>query len=212
MTLEGQHRLVLVGPQGSGKGTQGELLQVYLQIPTISTGQLCRAEIEKQTEHGREIAEAVAAGELVADSMITAMLKERISEYDAAEGFIIDGFPRTVTQARESLVWLAPTRVIVFELDDSVAVERMSARRACEKCRYKITATYVAAHGDTCPRCFSKLVRRADDNPSAIKKRLAGYRAGAQPVIDFYEEHKLAQKFNASLSIPLIFMEIAHAL
>ncbi len=210
--FEGQHRLILIGPQGSGKGTQGELLQVYLQIPTISTGQLCRTEIEKGTERGAAIASAVASGTLVADETVTAMLKERITEYDATEGFIIDGFPRTVAQARSSLAWLCPTRVIVFELDDVSAVERMSARRACQKCRYKTTATFVAAHGDTCPRCFSRLVQRDDDNPRAIAQRLASYRATSQPIIDFYTEHKLAQKFNASLSIPLIFMEVAHTL
>lgn len=210
--LDGQHRLILIGPQGSGKGTQGELLQVYLQLPTISTGQLCRMEIEKNSARGQEIADAVHGGELVSGDIVTTMLRERISEYDAREGFIIDGFPRTVAQAQQSLSWLVPTKVIVFELHDDIAVERMTSRRACEKCRYKTTAAYVAAHGDTCPRCFSKLVKRSDDTPDAITKRLATYRAITQPVINFYTEHGLVERFNAALSIPLIFMEIAHVL
>lgn len=213
MTMQdGNHRLILIGPQGSGKGTQGELLQVYLQIPTISTGQLCRVEIEQGTERGKEISQTVHSGGLVSDEIITTMLRERITEYDAQEGFIIDGFPRTLAQAQESLSWLAPTKVIVFDLSDDVAIERMTSRRACEKCRYKTTATYVAAHGDTCPRCFSKLVKRTDDTPEVITARLATYRSITQPSIDFYEQHGLVERFNAALSIPLIFMEIAHVL
>lgn len=214
MTVDGQpHRLILIGPQGSGKGTQGELLQVYLQIPTISTGQLCRTEIEQGTELGRSIAHHVRAGDLVPDEIIIGMLKERIKEFDAAnDGFIIDGFPRTVAQAQDSLEWLKPTKVIVFELSDKIAVARMSARRACSKCRFKTTADYVAAHGDVCPRCFGKIIQREDDAPEAIQKRLATYHTVTQPVIDFYKDKDLVERFNGALSIPLVFMEIAHVL
>ena len=207
-----QHRLILIGPQGSGKGTQGELLQVYLQIPTISTGQLCRTEIEKGTELGKSFEREMRAGDLVPDQVIIGMLKNRIAEYDATEGFIIDGFPRTVAQAEDSMLWLAPTKVIVFDLSDKIAVARMSSRRACNQCRFKTTAEYTAAHGDICPRCQGKIVQREDDQPEVIKRRLETYHAVTQPVIDFYQSHDLVERFNASLSIPLIFMEIAHVL
>lgn len=207
-----EHRLILIGPQGSGKGTQAELLQVYLQIPTISTGQMCRSEVEKDTELGKKISDFVHAGELVPDDVITGMLKERVGAYDAHDGFIIDGFPRTVAQAHESDSWLRPTKVIVLEINDKLAVARMSQRRACSQCRYKTTADYVAAHGDVCPRCFGKIILRDDDRPEAIQKRLDVFHRMTQPVIDYYRARDLVERFNGSLSIPLVFMEIAHVL
>lgn len=210
--LDGQHRLILIGPQGSGKGTQGELLQVYLQIPTISTGHLCRTQIEQGTEIGKQIAQFVHDGALVPDDIIIKMLKDRIKEYDASEGFIIDGFPRTVTQAKEADEWLKPTKVIVLEVNDKIAIERMSSRRACSQCRYKTTAQNVALHGDTCPRCNGKIIQREDDQPDAIAKRLHQYHEITQPVIEYYKGTDLAERFNGSLSVPLVFMEIAHVL
>jgi adenylate kinase len=212
MTLEGQHRLILIGPQGSGKGTQAELLSVYLQVPTISTGQLCRTEIAHDTELGKQIENFVKNGELVPDEIITAMLKKRISDYDAQDGFIIDGFPRTVAQAQEAEEWLHPTKVIVLEINDRVAVQRMTSRRACTQCRFKTTAEYVAKHGDECPRCFGKIVQRQDDLPEAIQNRLDMYHKVTQPVIEFYKQNDAMERFNGALSIPLVFMEIAHVL
>lgn len=212
MLLEGQHRLILIGPQGSGKGTQAELLSVYLQIPTISTGQLCRSEITHGTELGKQIEGFVQAGELVPDEIITAMLKKRIADYDAQDGFIIDGFPRTVAQAEESESWLKTTKVIVLEINDKVAVARMTSRRACTQCRFKTTAEYVAKHGDECPRCFGKITQREDDLPEAIQKRLDVYHRVTQPVIEYYRKNDAMERFNGALSIPLVFMEIAHIL
>ncbi len=208
----GEHRLILIGPQGSGKGTQGELLQVYLQIPTISTGQLCRAEIEKGTDIGKSIEGFVHDGALVPDAIVIALLKERIREYDAQEGFIIDGFPRTVEQARDAEGWLHPTKVIVIEISKKLAIDRMSARRACSQCRYKTTASNVGLHGSQCPRCPGKLIQRDDDRPEAIQKRLDMYSAVTEPVVEYYKQTGLAERFNGSLSIPLVFMEIAHVL
>jgi adenylate kinase len=210
--IEGQHRLILIGPQGSGKGTQAELLSVYLQIPTISTGQLCRTEVLHGTELGKRIEHCVRSGELVSDEIITALLKKRIADYDAQDGFIIDGFPRTVAQAAEADEWLKPTKVIVLEINDKVAVARMTARRACVQCRFKTTAEYVTKHGNECPRCFGKIVQREDDVPDAIQKRLDMYHSVTQPVIDYYRTHDAMERFNGALSIPLVFMEIAHVL
>lgn len=212
MLYEGQHRLILIGPQGSGKGTQAELLSVYLQIPTISTGQLCRSEIARGTELGKQIEQYVRGGSLVPDDIITAMLKKRITDYDAQDGFIIDGFPRTVAQAEESQEWLKPTKVIVLEINNKVAVQRMTSRRACVQCRFKTTAEYVAKHGDECPRCFGKITQREDDLPEAIQQRLEVYHRVTQPVVDYYRTHDEMERFNGALSIPLVFMEIAHVL
>ncbi|MCX6781254.1 MAG: nucleoside monophosphate kinase [Candidatus Magasanikbacteria bacterium] len=209
---EGQKRLILIGPQGSGKGTQGELLSVYLQIPTISTGHLCRTEIEHGTELGKSIEQYVRAGELVPDEIVIQMLKKRITEFDAQDGFIIDGFPRTVAQAEEAESWLRPTKVIVIEIDDAQAVERMSQRRACSQCRYKTTADFVAKHGDECPRCSGKIVQREDDLPEAIQHRLNTYHQITQPVVSYYEAHGLIERFDGAQTIPKVFMEIAHVL
>lgn len=210
--IEGQHRLILVGPQGSGKGTQGELLSVYLQIPTISTGHLCRTEIERGTDLGKQIEHFVRSGELVPDEIIIDMLRRRIADYDAQDGFIIDGFPRTVRQAEEAEAWLRPTKVIAIELSDKTAVARMSARRACDTCRYKTTADFVSRHGTVCPRCNGTIIQRADDLPEAIQRRLDTYHAVTQPVIEYYKERDMVERFNGALSIPLVFMEIAHVL
>lgn len=207
-----EHRLILIGPQGSGKGTQAELLQVYLQIPIISTGQLCRAEIEKKTRLGEQIAGQVRSGTLVSDEIILSMVKARVSSYDAQNGFILDGFPRTVPQAEAADGWLNPTRVIVLEINNKLAVARMAARRACSSCRYKTTAEHVTVYGTVCPRCGAQIIQRDDDQPEAIKARLAAYEKQTQPVIEFYKNKGILERLNGALSIPLVFMEATHVL
>lgn len=215
MTIaEGQkeHRLILIGPQGSGKGTQAELLQVFLQIPIISTGQLCRAEIEKKTSLGEKIAAQVRGGVLVPDEIILNMVKARVDSYDAQNGFILDGFPRTVSQAATAAGWLNPTRVIVLEINNKLAVARMSSRRACSFCRYKTTAEHVVVYGTVCPRCGATIIQRDDDQPDAIKSRLAAYEEQTRPVIEFYKNKGIVERLNGALSIPLVFMEATHVL
>lgn len=206
------HRLILIGPQGSGKGTQGELLSVYLQIPTISTGELCRQATAGDTEEAKAIHAVMQSGALVSDELMFKLLRQRLEQIDAADGFILDGFPRNVAQAQAAIDWIKPSKVLVFDLDDNAAIARAAARRACSKCRFKTTANYVLTYGDVCPRCGASIVKRLDDDPVIVAKRLQSFHALTQPVIGFYAAAGLVARFDGSKKIPQVFAEIAEVL
>ena len=182
--------LVLMGPPGAGKGTQGEILSKKLGIDTISTGVMLRSAIKEGTEVGKLASQYINDGKLVPDEVIVAIVKERLSQPDVEKGFILDGFPRTVAQAEA----LAETgikidKVLSMEVDDDKIVERLSSRRECSKCGAPYSTIYnkPAVEGK-CDKCNGDLIQRADDNPETIKNRLNIYHSETEPIKDFYKK------------------------
>ncbi len=211
----------MLGAQGSGKGTQAELLSARLGIPAISTGNLFRAEIEKNTGLGREIAKYVQAGDLVPPMIVDQLIGERITEDDAEMGFILDGFPRSVEQAEALQKILEKedrrlTDVIHIKISDEEAMRRLSGRRVCsnKNCESSYHVEFNPPKNDSekCDRCGSQLVQRDDDVPEKIQHRLELYHSDTAPLIEFYREKGLLREIDGERSIPEVEGAIASAL
>ena len=182
--------LVLMGPPGAGKGTQGEILSEKLGIDTISTGVMLRTAIKEQTEVGKLAEQYINDGKLVPDDVIVNIVKERLSKPDCAKGFILDGFPRTTAQA-EALTasGVKIDKVLALEVEDEKIVERLSSRRECSKCGapYSTLFNKPAVEGK-CDKCGGDLIQRADDNEATIQNRLNVYHDQTEPITAYYEK------------------------
>ncbi len=185
-------RLVLVGPPGAGKGTQAEFIAAHLAVPKISTGDILRANVSQGTALGREAKRYMDAGDLVPDKIVINMVRDRLAEPDATDGFLLDGFPRTVPQAQELDSMLADLGVgldLVLELivDDDEVIRRLSGRRTCRGCGKIWHMEFdPPTHPDVCDRCGGELFQRDDDRPETIANRLREYADKTAPLIDFY--------------------------
>jgi adenylate kinase len=180
--------LVLLGPPGAGKGTQAEPVARRLGIPKIATGDVLRGAVREGTAMGKAAQRYMDRGELVPDDVILGIMKETLSEPDKRRGAILDGVVRTVPQAEgleRVLAELDRTvdAVLLFEVPDEELVRRLSGRTICEKCQTPYTGREA---GSICPKCGGTLVRRKDDDPDAVRRRLQVYRAQTAPVIEWY--------------------------
>ena len=185
--------LILVGPPGAGKGTQGEILAKKLGIDTISTGVMLRTAIKEQTEVGKLAEKYINDGKLVPDDVIVSIVKERLSRPDVEKGFILDGFPRTIPQA-EALTesGLKIDKVLSLEVADEKIIERLSARRECSKCGAPYSIIYKKPRLEgKCDKCGGALIQRADDNPDTIQNRLNIYHEQTEPIKEYYEKQGL---------------------
>ncbi len=188
--------LILLGPPGAGKGTQAKLLVQELGIPHISTGDMFRDHISRNTELGQKVKSITAGGQLVPDEVTNALVKDRLSRPDVAPGFILDGYPRTVPQA-EYLDGLLKSlgrkldRVISYEVAEEMVIERISGRRSCPKCGavYHVTQNPPKKAG-LCDKEGAELVQRPDDKPENVRVRLAEYGAKTEPLKRYYREKK----------------------
>ncbi len=181
-------KLILLGAPGAGKGTQAEFICGKLSIPTISTGNIIRAALKAGTEMGLKAKEFIDNGQLVPDDVVIGIIKERLSEDDCKNGFILDGFPRTIPQA-EALdeMGIEIDKVIDIEVPDEKIVARMSGRRVCPKCGNSYHLIYKQpAKENTCDACGEELVLRKDDHPDTVKERLDVYHSQTEPLKDFY--------------------------
>lgn len=188
--------LVLIGPPGAGKGTQGEILAKKLGIDTISTGVMLRTAIKEQTEIGKIAEQYINDGKLVPDDVMVSIVKERLSQPDCAKGFILDGFPRTTAQA-EALTasGVKIDKVLSLEVDDGDIVERLSSRRECSECGAPYSTIFnKPAKEGKCDKCGGDLIQRADDNPETIKNRLNVYHEQTEPIKGYYEKLGLLVK------------------
>ncbi|MBR4054250.1 MAG: adenylate kinase [Clostridia bacterium] len=185
--------LILFGPPGAGKGTQGEIICEALKIPTISTGAMIRAAIKDGTELGKQASELIKSGALVPDEVVVGIVKERLAQSDCANGFILDGFPRTIPQA-DALDQLGVKIdcVLSLEVADDTIVERMSGRRSCPGCGATYHVKYnPSADGKTCDSCGTELTLRADDKPETVLNRLRVYHTETEPLKDYYAKKNL---------------------
>ncbi|MHB9146527.1 MAG: adenylate kinase [Symbiobacteriia bacterium] len=189
--------IVLLGPQGSGKGTQAEILAKTYGIPHISTGDILRAAMKAATPLGAKAKSFVDRGELVPDEVVIGIVRERVAEPDCRKGFIFDGFPRTTPQA-DALAevlrdqGLALDAVVLIEVARTILMDRMTGRRVCKSCG----ATYHVAlnpprQAGICDVCGGELYQRADDNPEAIRTRLEAYDQQTTPLIEYYQQRGL---------------------
>ncbi len=187
-------RIVLLGPPGSGKGTQAALLASALGVPAVSTGELFRAHVAAGTELGRTAAAFATVGDLVPDDVTTAMLVERLDEPDCLAGYLLDGFPRTVGQA-ELLAKVTADEPLDLVIDlvvpTDVVLERLASRRVCTDCATNYSLDAPPKYGWVCDNCGGDVVQRADDTPEAIQKRLDLYERETAPLIEWYDQRDL---------------------
>ena len=186
-------KLILLGPPGAGKGTQAEILNKKLGIPTISTGNILRAAVKIGTPVGLKAKEYMDAGKLVPDEVIIGVISERLAEADCQNGFILDGVPRTIPQA-EALekAGISFDAVVSIEISDEEIVERMAGRRVCTACGapYHVKNMPPKVEG-VCDACGGKLEARADDKPEVVRDRLQVYHKETAPLKDFYAARNL---------------------
>ena len=191
-------KLVLLGPPGAGKGTQAADITKAFHIPAISTGLIIRNAIAEDTPVGKEAKGFIDRGELVPDSIVVEMVKERIKEKDCENGYILDGFPRTVSQAEiMDQLPIQVDMVLEIHVDEDIIVERLSGRRECKSCgaTYHVTDNPPKTN-DVCDRCGDSLMRRADDIPEIIRNRIEVYREQTEPLKQYYEAKNLLVSVN----------------
>ena len=198
-------RIILLGPPGAGKGTQAASIAEKVGIPHISTGDMFRAALKKGTPLGLEAKKYMDSGELVPDDLVVAMVKDRITQPDCKDGFLLDGFPRTIVQAQkldETLVndGLKIDLVINLQCDDKTVLSRLTGRRVCRKCGaiYHIE-NMPPKHPGICDKCGGELYQRDDDKADTILNRLDVYRKSTEALIDYYRNKDLLKDVDANL-------------
>lgn len=195
--------LIFLGAPGAGKGTQAEVISQKLGIPTISTGNIIREALKNGTEMGLKAKSYIEAGKLVPDDVVIGIIQERLAKEDCANGFILDGFPRTIPQA-EALdeMGVKMDKVVEIQVDDETIIGRMSGRRVCSKCgaSYHITNKPPKAEG-ICDSCGGELVQRKDDAPETVLDRLEVYHTQTEPLKDFYAAKGILRTADGTLGI-----------
>ena len=181
-------KIIFLGAPGAGKGTQAEIVSERFGIPTISTGAIIREAIKFGTEMGLAARKYTEAGALVPDEVVIGIIRERLAKDDCKNGFILDGFPRTVPQAEAlDAMGITMDAVVSLEVADETIVERMSGRRVCPACGATFHTKYnPSAKGDECDKCGAPLSIRRDDAPEVVKSRLDIYHESTEPLKDFY--------------------------
>ena len=181
------NKLVFLGPPGAGKGTQAVRVSEALNVPHISTGDIFRKEIREKTPLGVEAKSYIDAGGLVPDSVTIGMVKNRLAEDDCKNGFLLDGFPRTIAQAEALDTFAKPDMVVDIAVADEKLMARLTGRRVCTKCAGTFHISNLGS-SEVCPVCGAALYQRDDDKPETIKSRLDAYHTQTAPLIGYYTE------------------------
>ena len=206
--------LVLMGLPGAGKGTQAEKIVEKYGIPHISTGDMFRAAIKESTELGLQAKSFMDQGNLVPDEVTIGIVRERLSKEDCAEGFLLDGFPRTVAQAEELESILSDLNkkidyVINIDVDQEFLMERLTGRRICKSCGSTYHLVFnPPAKDDVCDRCGGELYQRADDNAETVQNRLEVNQKQTKPLLDFYEDKGYLRNINGQQDIRKVFDDL----
>jgi adenylate kinase len=205
--------LIFLGPPGAGKGTLATAVAEEYAIPQISTGDIFRQAVKNQTPLGRQVAVIMERGDLVPDELTTSLVRERLSKPDAADGFILDGFPRTIPQAEALGEFQIIDAVINFQAGDVVVIDRLSGRRVCRSCGaiYHVKNMPPRSEG-VCDRCGGELYIRDDDKIEAITKRLEVYRKQTEPLIRYYEKLGLLRDIDAAQNVEASLLQIRRLL
>jgi len=182
-------KLIFLGPPGAGKGTLAALVAGLYKIPHISTGEIFRAAIREKTPLGLKVQAIIDAGQLVSDDITIELVRERLAKADAKDGFILDGFPRTIPQAEALAGIVTVDAAVNFDIADNEVVSRLSGRRVCKVCSQNYNIDYVKPKVEgKCDKCGGDLYIREDDKIESITKRLEVYRAQTAPLIDYYRK------------------------
>jgi adenylate kinase len=202
-------KYIVMGVQGSGKGTQAKLLADTLDLEHISVGDILRWNVEHHTKLGAQVRRIVAAGELVGDDLVEKVVRRRLDEHDWNYGFIIDGFPRNRPQARFFLESFDIDAVILLDLPDSLVERRVLSRRLCSRCGldYNLISSRPAVP-DVCDVCGGRLVSRDDDTAEALRARLRDYHAKTQPVLELFRAKEFVLEVDASQPAAAVQAEI----
>lgn len=204
-------KLVLLGPPGAGKGTQGVVLSKSYKVAHISTGDILREAVKNGTDMGKRAKAYMDKGELVPDEVVTGIVVDRLKQKDTRRGYILDGFPRTLKQAEDLDAELTKISsnidmVLYFEIPESIAIERLTGRRVCKKCgaNYHIKNIPPKVEG-VCDHCGAELFQRPDDRIETVKNRLKVYEAQTQPLIQYYTKKNILKKVSGALDVQDLF-------
>ena len=202
--------IIFLGPPGAGKGTQAQRICDALNIPQISTGDILRRAIKEQTPTGLKAKSFIDAGKLVPDEVVIDIVKERLAQDDCANGYILDGFPRTVPQAEALATFADINAVVELDVADEVLVNRLSGRRVCLTCG----ATYHVnmLGGETKCKCGNDLIQRDDDKPETVLSRLTVYHNQTAPLVDYYQAKGLLHKIDGAQDVDAIYNAILNTL
>lgn len=211
-------RVVFLGAPGVGKGTQADRISAQCRVVKISTGDLLREAVRNQTPLGRDAKSFMDQGKLVPDSVVIGLVQEKLEDPACVNGFVLDGFPRTIAQAEElgrvmERKKLVLERVVNFQVSREDVIKRLSGRRSCPKCQATFHVDFAPSKaGAACDRCGEKLVQRSDDHRDAIETRLKVYEEQTAPLIRHYGDLQLLTELNASGSVGEVFEKLSAVL
>lgn len=213
-----QFNLILLGPPGAGKGTQASRIVAEYGIPHISTGDILRSAVKNQTQMGLEAKKYMDAGELVPDSVVIGIVKDRLQEPDTAKGFLMDGFPRTIPQAEALDLALeeldrAVSKTVVILVDEEDLVKRLTGRRICRECQapFHVMFNQPATEG-VCDRCGGELYQRDDDSEATVRNRLEVYRNQTEPLIAYYDGQGVVARIDGAKAPDAVYVDVQEAL
>lgn len=206
-------KLILLGAPGAGKGTQAQKLVKHFKIPQISTGDLLRAAVAKGTDPGKRANEYMTAGKLVPDEIVIDIIQERLKEDDCKNGFILDGFPRTIAQAGKLKEIADIDAVVNIDVDTNILVERLTGRRTCKNCNAVFHMVFNPPKEEgICDACGGELYQRADDNEETVRNRVETYNENTAPLIDYYKDSGKLRNVDGQGGIDGIFQNILKVL
>lgn len=202
--------VVMLGPPGAGKGTQAERLANRLGVPRVSTGDMLREAVARETPLGLEVKSVMASGGLVGDAVMVALVRDRLAQPDAAPGFVLDGFPRTIVQAEalEELVGGRPLHVLELVVPEDELVRRLGGRRVCGSCGANAA---MSERGGRCARCGGSLVQRDDDGAAVVRERLRVYHRDTAPLVEYYRESPGFRRIDGARSPDEVAADLARA-
>ncbi|MEK7449152.1 MAG: adenylate kinase [Planctomycetota bacterium] len=206
--------IAFLGPPGSGKGTQGKRLSEHLKLPHIATGNILRDEVMNASSLGLQSKDIMDKGNLVPDHVASGIISDRINKPDCTEGFILDGFPRTIEQAKSFDTLIGKTNqkidaVFYIDVSDAILIERLSERRICRRCGWNYHLIYAPSkNGDKCEKCGSEIYQRSDDKIETIKQRLKVYEEQTASLIYFYKQQQKLFNIRGESTIDRVFKEI----